>query len=337
MSVIELPIAPLRFGPIVHPRIWGGTRLRGLLGKPVAGATPIGESWELSALPDNESRLLGGSQDGRTLPELAGAFANDLIGDVADREHEFPLLIKFLDAEQPLSVQVHPKPLVEPAAEKVAVKHEAWYIVHADPGAELYIGLKPGVTPDDIARAANSPVMRDLLMTRPARTGDCFYLPSGTLHALGAGLLVAEVQTPSDVTYRIYDWDRVDAEGQPRELHVEAALANIRYDVAESEIAQKRVRIPAEGVRCERLCKCPRFSIDALTPESESFPWPFPQHTFAVWMIVSGSAILSGDAFSTHVTTGDTVLMPAALEQMRVTPTSDFEALHILPAEKHEP
>ncbi|MCA9254183.1 MAG: class I mannose-6-phosphate isomerase, partial [Phycisphaerales bacterium] len=197
MTTSQLSIQPLRFVPILQTRIWGGTRLADTLGKLTATiAPPVGESWELSGLPGNESRVVDGPAANQSIIDLATRHRAELIGDIVDDEHAFPLLIKFLDAEQPLSVQVHPKPQAA-AAVKVAVKHEAWYIVDAEPGAEVYIGLNPGVTADDIRRTANTPAMRDLIQTRKAKAGDCFYLPSGTLHALGAGLLVAEVQTPS--------------------------------------------------------------------------------------------------------------------------------------------
>lgn len=331
MTATQLPIAPLRFNPIAHTRIWGGTQLHDLLNKPAAAGEPDGESWELSALDGNESRITEGALAGSTLPDLARRFRAELLGDVADDELAFPLLIKFLDAALPLSVQVHPKPPAAPGAPSVAVKHEAWYIVHAEPGAEVYIGLRPGVTPDDIAAAANKPVMRDHIQPRHACAGDCFYLPSGTLHALGAGLVVAEVQTPSDTTYRIYDWDRVGADGNPRELHVAQALDNIRYDVADSEIVQARTTIEAAGHSRQRVCHCERFTIDEITADATPFDWRSHQHTFAVWMILNGDARLTGEGFERTARTGDTMLIPAALKQMHVQPGPGFKTLDITP------
>ncbi|MCB9857928.1 MAG: class I mannose-6-phosphate isomerase [Phycisphaerales bacterium] len=329
MTTTHLPIAPLRFAPITHARVWGGTRLHEVLHKPAATGEPVGESWELSPLPGNESCVTGGPLAGRSLPALAAEYPNELLGDIAERDHAFPLLIKFLDAAQPLSVQVHPKPPASPDAPKVAVKHEAWYIVQANPGAEVYIGLKSGVTADEIARAANTPAMRDLIQARPAKAGDCFYLPSGTLHALGAGLLVAEVQTPSDTTFRIYDWDRVGADGKPRELHIAQAMDNIRYDVADDEIAQARTQLETVGHRRDGVCRCERFEIDELAAVSTSFNWTRRQPSFTIWMMIRGSATLTGDGFTIDARIGDTLLLPAALDRMHVRPTGDFKVLEI--------
>lgn len=326
----QLPIAPIQFAPIAHRRIWGGTQLHDLLHKPAATGEPIGESWELSALAGNASHVATGPLAGRSLTDLASEYRTALLGELADGDHAFPLLIKFLDAAQPLSVQVHPKPPATPDA-NVAVKHEAWYIVHAEPNSKVYIGVKPGVTADDIERAANSPAMRDLIQTRPAAAGDCFYLPSGTLHALGAGLLVAEVQTPSDTTYRIYDWDRVDAVGKPRELHINDALANIRYDVADDEIAQPRVVFASAGYARQRVCRCERFDIDEIASNDAPFDWNSQRNTLSIWMIVNGDATVSGDAFSIDVRMGDTLLLPAALKRMHVRPSTGFKALDVAP------
>lgn len=309
------------------PRIWGGTRLKSMLNKPIADDVPIGESWELSGLDGNASVVADGLLAGHALPELARQYPEALLGDIAAADDAFPLLIKFLDAQLPLSVQVHPRPS---GSLNVAVKHEAWYIVHAESDAKVYIGLKSGVTPGDIAEAANTPRMRDLIQSRPAGTGDCFYLPSGTLHALGEGLLVAEVQTPSDVTYRIYDWDRVDASGKPRALHIEAALANIRHDVTEAEIVQQRRPVPGIESWRQRVCQCDRFTIDELTPES-SIDWTARQPTFTVLMALQGAASLSGDGYSINVNPGDTLLLPAALRMMHVDATADFKCLDIVP------
>ncbi|HPF38394.1 MAG TPA: class I mannose-6-phosphate isomerase [Phycisphaerae bacterium] len=330
MTTQQLSIRPLRFAPILQTRIWGGTRLAETLGKQTATiAPPVGESWELSGLPGNESRVVDGPAANQSIIELATRHRAELLGDIVDDEHAFPLLIKFLDAEQPLSVQVHPKPQAAAAA-GVAVKHEAWYIVDAEPGAEVYIGLNPGVTADDIRRTANTPAMRDLIQTRKAKAGDCFYLPSGTLHALGAGLLVAEVQTPSDTTYRIYDWDRVDANGKSRELHIAEALDNIRYDVADAEIAQTRTTLDATGHTRQRVCACERFSIDELSADAP-FTWTRRQSTFAIWMILSGAATLSGDGFEVTARRGDTLLLPAAMANMKVATSAGFRTLEALP------
>ena len=182
---------PVVFEPLFKPKPWGGRMLETLFGKPLPPGEPIGESWEIVSLPANESRVRGGPLAGRQISDLAGMWGSALYGAGGVGREGFPLLIKFLDARENLSVQVHPKPIdltrVEPG-----VKHEAWFVVHADPGAEMFIGLKPGVTPDDLAESANTPRTAELLRRWPVTAGQCYYLPSGVIHALGAGIVVAE-------------------------------------------------------------------------------------------------------------------------------------------------
>ena len=179
--------AALLFHPIPQPRIWGGARLATRLHKPFPLDARIGESWEVSGLPDAVSRVRGGPYDGRLLTELIERYPAELIGAGGASDPTFPLLIKFLEASANLSIQVHPMP---PSA---GVKHEAWYIIHAEEGAELFVGLREGVTPRDVRDRVNTPAMADVLRAHIAKAGDCYYLPSGTLHALGAGIVVAEV------------------------------------------------------------------------------------------------------------------------------------------------
>lgn len=316
---------PLVFHPIPQPRIWGSDRLSTLLGKPFDLNDCIGESWEISGLRGNESRVRGGAFDGLSLTEMIARHHTQLLGQGAVETSEFPLLIKFLDAAQHLSVQVHPKP---PAAH---VKHEAWYIVHAEPGAELFIGLNEGVTAEDVRRAANTPEMRGLLHARPARAGDCFYLPSGTLHALGAGIVVAEVQTPSDVTYRLYDWERVDASGKPRKLHIDDGLENIRYDVGESEIVQPRRQFSADGHTRTRVCECDRFTIDEWRTDDGTFPWHRTFDRPTILMILCGSLNVKAAESSIEVTTGQTLLLSASLPSASCRASDSLVALEIHP------
>jgi len=317
---------PITFAPLFVPKPWGGGRLATLLNKHLPPDEPIGESWELVSLPGHESRVRDGPFAGRTLGELVAAWGPDLLGAADLADGRFPLLVKFLDACQNLSVQVHPKPVGDPHAAQTGVKHEAWYVLHADPGARLYVGLKPGVTADDVARAADTPAIAELLHAWDARPGDCFYLPSGTLHALGAGLVVAEVQTPSDVTYRAYDWDRVDSAGRPRTLHVAEALANIRYDVTAEMIRPQPEQVPGAGpTRATRVASCPRFMLDVLeAPTGQS--WPIPPGRVRIWIILAGGGRFStGGAFRC----GDVALLPAASSSCDVTLAADTRWLEV--------
>ncbi len=375
MNVAPLPVM---FEPLLKPKPWGGRRLATLFGRHLPGVDPIGESWELADLPGNESRVRGGPLDGTSLRDLVQRWGRSLLGDAELVDGRFPLLVKFLDASQNVSVQVHPKPATEAdertrtsvgksrqrrAAVIPSVKHEAWYVVYADPGAKLYIGLKPGVGPEDVRRAGSTAALVDLLRVWDASPGECYYLPSGTPHALGAGVVVAEVQTPSDVTYRLYDWGRVGLDGRPRELHVDEALANIRYDVTAELIrpspsvaplfaeraaagaspAEERSTTEAHAVR---LVGCDCFLIDRLDLSAGAAYAP-PAGSMSIWIMVSGSGRMRwAEGTRPQVRTkrgatgrraegkmmllpGDVVLIPALGPETRIEPTANCTALRV--------
>src|SRR5512143_1300967 len=212
------PLYPLTFSPILKVRVWGGSRLASL-GKPVAGPEPIGESWELVDLPDDQSVVDAGPLAGARLGQLVRERGAELLGPVPLDGGSFPTLVKTIDAAQTLSVQVHPD--AKTAARLGGrPKSEAWYILDAQPGALLYVGLRHGTTRDSYARAVAEGRVEELLVPLPVRRGDLVPVIPGTVHAIGAGVLLAEVQQPSDTTYRLYDWRRLGLDGKPRPLHV---------------------------------------------------------------------------------------------------------------------
>ncbi len=301
---------PVVFAPLLQPKPWGGTRLATLLGKTLP-PEPIGESWELVSLPHAESRVARGPLVGRTLAELVAHWQARLLGRAALADGRFPLLIKFLDAAENLSIQVHPRPAVgDPLGWQPGVKHEAWYVIHAEPDARVYIGLRSGVTPKEVAAAVGSRRLVELLRAWPARAGDCFYVPSGTLHALGAGLVVAEPQTPSDVTFRAYDWDRVDACGRGRALHVADALANVRYDVTPEMIVPARAAARGSTGPGEQVAACPRFRVVALHHAAGRATVDLGGEP-AIWIVLSGAGRLRSAGGDCAFQRGDVVLLPA--------------------------
>lgn len=303
---------PVVMKPLFKAKPWGGRRLQSLFGKRLPANTAIGESWELVQLPDNESQVRAGPLAGRALGELMEAWGADLLGSAAPVDGRFPLLIKFLDACENLSVQVHPKPAPDdPRGTRPGIKHEAWYILHTEPGARLFIGLKDGVTPRDVARVANTPAIVEILHVWDAAPGQCYYLPSGTLHALGAGLVVAEVQTPSDITYRAYDWGRVGLDGRPRELHINDSLANIRYDVTPVMIRQPRAAVTASTGPATRVVACDRFLMD-LVERPAGAAEITSAGRLRVWMILDGTGVLQNGSTACPFAAGDVVLLPAA-------------------------
>ena len=258
-------VYPLIFEPIYKPRIWGGRNLERLLGKALPAGQAIGESWELADLPSDASVVANGPQKGRSLHEVMQRWGKDLLGSAGLYRGRFPLLIKFLDAEDILSVQVHPDK--EAAAElggDLDPKYEAWYVVEARPGAVIYCGLKAGVSREMLVAASRDGTVGDLLNKFEAHAGDCFYLPAGTVHALGAGLVIAEPQTPSDVTYRLFDWNRVDPKtGKGRELHLEQGIRVTRVQYGVKDFLREPEALAGFGeARATRLAVCEAFVID---------------------------------------------------------------------------
>src|ERR1700722_5991843 len=218
----QAPLYPLRFEPIYQYRVWGGRRLANLLGAPLPGDGPIGEAWILSDRDDHPSRVAHGSLKGQTIGQVLEQFPEQAMGKFAGHFRRFPLLLKFLDAREMLSVQVHPG--------GDTGKTEAWVVLEAGTKSRIYAGLKPGTTADGLRRSlANGTVADDVACFAP-KPGDAVFLPAGTVHSLGDGVVVFEVQQNSDVTFRLYDWDRIDPiTGQPRALQVDQALACIDF------------------------------------------------------------------------------------------------------------
>lgn len=335
MLGLRSDVAAIKFRPILKAKPWGGARLAGLYQRSFefSEREPLGESWELVDLPDCVSAVADGPLVGTPLSDLVRRWGRDLLGDTPLHDGRFPLLLKFIDAAQPLSVQVHPKPAGRGLP--LSVKHEAWYIVHAEPDAQLYIGLKPGVTPADVAAAADSAALPELLLAHTPRRGDCYHLPSGVIHALGAGIVVAEVQTPSDTTYRLYDWNR--GNGQRRALHVSEGLANLRHDVALDEIVPPRRPVAGRGAACIELCRAASFTIYELEIRAPLRCRPLHALSPRAWMILEGEGALRAtrpgavEAPSLACRAGDVVLVPAALEEVVIAPTAPLRVLEVYP------
>jgi mannose-6-phosphate isomerase len=227
---------PLKFEPIFKQRIWGGQKLRDIFNKDIPPFEKIGESWELADLPDDKSVIANGELAGHTLSSAIEKYPKEITGD-ENFSGPFPLLIKFLDAEDVLSVQVHPDSQTCRRLGKGEPKTECWYIISAAPGAVIYKGLRKGVSKEDFAEAIKKGTVADMLTKVPVETGQCHFLPAGTAHSIGAGLLIAEIQTPSDTTYRVFDFNRVDDAGKARELHIEEALESIHFGTAGDDLS----------------------------------------------------------------------------------------------------
>jgi len=320
-----MDVYPLIFEPVFKPKIWGGRNLARLLDKQLPESDAIGESWEVADLEDDQSVVTNGPAKGTTLGQLVAEWGTELVGRASLFEGRFPLLIKFLDANETLSVQVHPdEAMAKRQGGRVRVKNEAWYIVDAKPDGFIYRGVHDGIDAAALRRAIEAKEMESVLRRVPVRKGHCYYLPSGTLHALGAGVVVAEVQTPSDVTYRIYDWDRIDAStGRPRDLHLEEALQCISFGTGAIE-GERREHVASVWASVTSLVRCPSFTIERVRM-SEGVDQEVPHQELVIWIVLEGRGSVTCKSAGSPVEfgTGDTVVLPAALADGRVQTQED--------------
>jgi mannose-6-phosphate isomerase len=261
-SPVEL--TPLRFHPWLRPTVWGGKRLSRVLGKPVPGKEPCGESWEVSDHPLHRSIVAAGPWAGRSLRQLMEERREALLGPAASAHETFPWLIKFLDADDRLSVQVHPnEATVRDLRPGEGPKTEAWLVLDAAPSSRIWAGLLPGVDEKALRAALGQGRVADCLYSFEPRPGDCVFLPAGTVHAVGGGVLLAEVQQTSDATFRLFDWDRRDPQGTLRTLHVEEALASIHWDQGPvTPIHVSGMASESAQERRQTLVRCPFFVVD---------------------------------------------------------------------------
>jgi mannose-6-phosphate isomerase len=243
----------LQFQPIYQERVWGGRRLETLLGRQLPPGPPIGESWEIVDRPEAQSKVRGGRFGGSTLRELIEHHATDIMGPKWEPSRPFPLLVKWLDCSDRLSLQVHPPAAVAPALSGEP-KTENWYVAHSAPGASLFVGLKPGVTRAKFAKAVANGTAEECVNKVSVASGDSILVRSGQIHAIDAGNLILEIQQNSDTTYRLYDWGRVGLDGKPRTLHVEESLRSILWKEGPPDLVRAA---PTSGT----IASCDEFTI----------------------------------------------------------------------------
>jgi mannose-6-phosphate isomerase len=336
-----MSLYPLKFVPRLVEKMWGGRKLQEVLGKPLPPQRLIGESWELYDFPPGvvngvqgwvSAAVANGPLAGRTLRQLIEDFGSSLLGDVKlVNGGQFPVLIKFLDARETLSLQVHPDAQYVAEHPGTHLKTEAWYVVQADAGASIWAGLRPGLTKEVFAQAIERGAVERMVHRVPAREGQCIYLPSGTVHALGAGILVAEVQTPSDTTFRISDFGRIDpGTGQPRQLHVAEALECIDFSAADRPLEQPRSHVGGYHTTITRLVSCPHFTIEKVR-FSEGFEQPVPYDRPVVWIGLDGQAQVSVKGLKEPVRfgRGETILLPAQMDAPVLRTLSDCVWLEV--------
>ncbi|HUP77707.1 MAG TPA: type I phosphomannose isomerase catalytic subunit [Pirellula sp.] len=301
-----LPDQPIRFQPIFRSYIWGGDRLASQLGKKPPGSGIWAESWEIVDHREGESIVIDGAFAGWTLRQLIESFPNEVIGRDTPNER-FPLLLKYLDCQRVLSVQVHPDDAYgAKMPQPDRGKTEAWYVIDAKPDAKLYAGLQAGVDRQSLLDAIEKGETVNCLHVLSPKPGDCVFIPAGTVHALGAGLLVAEIQQASDCTFRLFDWDRVDKDGQPRQLHIDQALDVIDFERGPIEFVPRPQMTAADS---QTLVNCDKFTL-------KEFAYPgtyrLDSKQLAIVTVPKGNIVLRTSSNEFSLERGQTVLVPVA-------------------------
>lgn len=313
---------PLKFKTICKEKIWGGQKLKNILNKPVDNLPNVGESWELSGVQGELSVVSEGFLADNNIEELIEIYMGDLVGDAVYEKfgNEFPLLIKFIDANDYLSIQVHPDDDLAKERHNSYGKTEMWYVMDAEPDAELIVGFNQEMNKQKYLQYFGSGMLREVLNVEKVKQGDVFFMPAGRIHATGPGILFAEIQQTSDITYRIYDWDRVGDDGKPRELHTELAIDAIDYAFQK----EFKTKYQAELNKSSQIVDCPFFTTNVVLLNKKlerDFNW---LDSFVIYMALEGDTKLyySEEKDPIVIKKGETVLVPAVLKELFLEPVS---------------
>ena len=318
---------PFTFQPIFKDRIWGGRELARLYGKSLPAGKVIGEAWEITDRDGDSSVITNGPLAGKTLGWLMAQHGAELLGTAKPATGgNFPILCKILDAREKLSLQVHP-PAAKAAALKGEPKTEMWYIADAGPGAELYVGLKPGVTRGEFERKSADGTVADCFHRIPVQAGDTMFLPSGRVHAIGDRLVIFEIQQNSDTTYRVFDWNRVGLDGKPRELHVAQSLASIDFDDFAPELVTTKF-VTEGGVAKRSLVRDPLFNVEAWQLAAGAAGTLAPQKLQIV-AATSGAVTVTSGTTVVKLAAGQFCLIPASLTETTITATGTAGLLRV--------
>lgn len=317
-------IYPLQFEPILKERIWGGEKLKTVLNKPIASQI-TGESWELSAVEGDVSVIANGEWKGKLLTDVINEFPDALLGTEIHKRFgkQFPLLFKYLDAKEDLSIQVHPNDELAKKRHNSFGKTEMWYVIQADEDARIIVGFKEKSSPEAYLESLKNKNILSILNTVNTKKGDVFFLETGTVHAIGAGLVIAEIQQTSDITYRIYDFDRKDANGNTRELHVDLALDAINYEKTDMYKAYSK-----EKNHSNQVVDCPYFTTNFIPLDGNELVAK-NGNSFTVYMCVDGHFSIDANGEKFDYKKGDTVLMPAALKSFTLSGKASVLEIYI--------
>ena len=318
---------PLKFQPVFKDKIWGGRKIKDVLGMDFGKLPNCGEVWVVSGVEGNPTLVKNGFLAGNELNELVSVYMGDLVGDdVYDKfGDEFPLLIKYIDANDWLSIQVHPD---DELAAKRKIGHgktEMWYIIEAGKGAELISGFRQKVDKETYQKYLNESRLKEILNFEKVEKGDVFFIPAGRVHSLGPDILLAEIQQTSDTTYRIYDWDRIDASGMKRELHTKEALDAIDFEVADNY----KTRYKPEKNKTIPLVRCPQFTTNLLEYD-QAMSKDFEEiDSFIIYMGVEGSSVLKWEGGEEKIVPGEAVVVPNAINNVELRPEGKAKLLEV--------
>jgi mannose-6-phosphate isomerase len=315
---------PLQFVPILKERIWGGEKLKTILHKPIESKI-TGESWEIATVEGDISIIANGELQGKSLTAIIDDCPNEILGTAVYKKFgkQFPLLFKYLDAREDLSIQVHPNDALAKIRHNSFGKTEMWYIMQADENARIIVGFKEKSNANEYLENLKNNNLLSILDDVKVKTGDVFFLETGTVHAIGAGLVVAEIQQTSDITYRLYDFDRVDAQGKTRELHVDLALEAINYNKVDTYKTYEKVSNESNVI-----VDCPYFTTNFI-PLNGAIAVGKSGETFTVYMCVEGHFEIEYNASKFSYKKGDTVLIPAAMKNFSLNGEGSILEIYI--------
>lgn len=311
---------PLKFTPIYKDKIWGGNKIKSVLNKDYGNLPNCGESWELSGVDGNVSVVTNGYLAGNDLNELIEIYMGDLVGeDIYEHfGNEFPLLIKFIDANDDLSIQVHPGDEMAAERHNSYGKTEMWYVIQADKGSKLQSGFNQKVDQELYLEKLEKVELTDILNFEEVSSGDVFFIPAGRVHAIGKGILLAEIQQTSDITYRIYDYDRRDDKGNTRELHTDLALDAIDYTL----FPQYKTSYEPENNQSVKLVSCKYFTTNILEL-TETVEKDYDKlDSFVIYICLEGELAVETESGNETLKLGETILLPAAIESVSLKPVS---------------
>lgn len=318
---------PLKFETVLKEKVWGGNALITRYNKKPAGSTSIGESWELSAIADNQSVVSNGFLAGNNIEEIIEVYMGDITGDSIYEKfgNEFPLLIKFIEAREDLSIQVHPGNDLSRKRHNAYGKTEMWYILEGEKGTKIYTGFNDGVTREMYTEAINNGKLADLLNIEYVEAGDTFFTPAGRIHAIGAGTVLVEIQQTSDITYRIFDWNRKTSGKEKRELHTELALDAIDFTAS----GNSKIRKDPELNKSVNLVSCEFFNTNIIRLNSTINKEFYLNDSFVVYICIEGEFLIHWDESSEKVAKGETVLLPAMIKEIKLEPIGEALMLEI--------